>query len=724
MEPVTTDLNAELGRLFGFRAFREPQEEIVRDMLEGRDVLVVLPTGGGKSLCYQLPALLSEGLTVVVSPLIALMKDQVDALRARGAPVAVFHSLQSQAERGETLRMLDSGTCRLLYVAPERFRASGFLERLREQRIDRFAVDEAHCLSQWGHDFRPDYLRLGTAVRALGHPPVAAFTATATPVVRKDIARHLELRDPVVRVSGFARPNLSFRVRRVSGEREKMERVGNLVRQGKTGIIYCATRKRVEKVASALADQGASVVSYHGGMDGEAREQAQNRFMAREFDIAVATNAFGMGIDRADVRFVIHYELPGSPEAYYQEAGRAGRDGAPADCELLYNYADRRTQEFFIEGSNPDPSLIRRVYDLLRDAAGKKHEVLLPVDEITDLLPTRENPMAVSTSISHLARHGWIERFDVAGRRLRGTRILRPGVKGADLEIDEAALREKRRRDDEKLEAVIRFCEHSEGCRQGWILDYFGEANAEDCGLCDCCDAREDPDLRAPSTEEQLLARQALSGVARMSRRSGPRSWIPRFGKAKVIDCLLGVDPGGAASESLTRLSTFGILSDLSRKKLLSLFQEFQKRRYLSIERDGHFPLLALTDRGVAVVLDGKACHLDWDAVSVRANSRKSGRSAPSAANDLREDADPDLFARLKELRRRVAVERGVPAFTVFHDRTLAEMAAVKPETIDEALRIKGIGPAKAERELPLFLEAIRTSGPDPARPARAQRST
>ena len=677
-------------------------------MLAGKDLLVVLPTGGGKSLCYQLPALLSQGLTIVVSPLIALMKDQVDVLRARNAPVAVFHSLQSADERRETLRFLESGKCRLLYVAPERFRAAGFLESLRAHRIDRFAIDEAHCLSQWGHDFRPDYLRLGESIQALGNPPVAAFTATATPIVREDISKNLGLRDPVIRVSGFSRENLAFRVRRVSGEKEKLEAVRNLVRQWRTGIIYCATRKKVEKVSRALADQGASVISYHGGMEGNAREEAQNRFMAREYDVAVATNAFGMGIDRADVRFVIHYELPGSPEAYYQEAGRAGRDGKPAECELLYNYADRRTQEFFIEGSNPDAKLIRTVYSTLRQLADAKNELLLPIDDLVDHLPDRANPMAVSTSIGILSRTGWIQRFDVPGRRLKGTRLLRPNERASDLPLDDAALREKRRRDDQKLESVISFCEHSSGCRQDWILDYFGEESKEPCGKCDYCASREDPDLRAPSSEEQLLARQILSGVARMSTRVGPRDWEARFGKGKILDCLMGVEPSGPTAEFIESLSTFGLLADQPKKRLQSIFRELEKRHYLRTDRSEGFPLLSLTERGVQVLLNGQTCHLDWDSIPTQRTARRSSRSKASKVVPELSAENAELFESLRELRREVAAERGVPAFTVFHDQTLADLAEDQPSNIDDALRIKGIGPAKVERELPLFLAKIR----------------
>lgn len=705
---MCVSLADELERLFGFREFRSPQEEIIGDMIEGRDVLTVLPTGGGKSLCYQLPALLGQGITIVVSPLIALMKDQVDVLRAKKLPVAVFHSLQTAEERRQTLSLIHSGECRLLYVAPERFRAAGFLELLAGQKIDRFAIDEAHCLSQWGHDFRPDYLRLGKAIEALGRPPVAAFTATATPVVRKDIVEHLALRDPVIRVSGFSRTNLSFKVRRVSGEREKLDSVRKLVRRWKTGIIYCATRKKVEKVSQALAEEGASIISYHGGMEGASREEAQNRFMAREYDIAVATNAFGMGIDRADVRFVIHYELPGSPEAYYQEAGRAGRDGQPAECELLYNYADRRTQEFFIDGANPGAALIRSVYEQLRFEAGEDGEVLLSMDDLVDRMPDRVNPMAVSTAVSVLVRTGWIERFDVAGRRVRGTRILWPGKGASDIPLDEKSLLEKKKRDSQKLEAMIRFCEDLSQCRQDWILDYFGEESHERCGKCDFCTSREDPDLRAPSGTEQKLARQLLSGVARMSSRTGPRSWEPKFGKGKILDCLMGVEPEGPAAGFITGLSTFGLLADEPKKRLQALFRELEKRSYLQTERKGLYSLLGLTDRGVAVLLDGSTCRLDWDSLEETVKTKRRRSSSGRETGQAEDSPCHDLFLALRELRREVASERGVPAFTIFHDQTLVDLAEERPATVEQALRIKGIGPAKVERELPVFLKKIR----------------
>src|SRR5438876_5257645 len=327
------ELSEALKEHFGYDTFRKGQEAIVRSVLSGRPTIAILPTGGGKSLCYQLPALLLEGTTVVVSPLIALMKDQVDALQRRGISATLINSSLSPGEQRERIQALARGEFKLVYIAPERFRSPSFLEALGQATIALFAVDEAHCLSMWGHDFRPDYFRLHVVLEKLGRPQVAAFTATATPEVRRDILTHLNLREPREFVAGFARPNLRLIVTPVANERGKYERLHALIRQHKTGIVYCATRKRVEAVAEMLKLAKISSILYHGGMNDEEREQAQNEFMQGRRDIVVATNAFGMGIDRADIRCVVHFDVPGSVEAYYQEAGRAGRDGEAATCE-------------------------------------------------------------------------------------------------------------------------------------------------------------------------------------------------------------------------------------------------------------------------------------------------------------------------------------------------------------------------------------------------------
>ena len=336
---------------FNFKTFREGQEAIIQAVLRGEDTLAVLPTGGGKSLCFQLPALLRPGLTLVISPLIALMKDQVDALSKNGIPATFINSSLGWSEMHR--RLVDMGRHRLVYVAPERFKSKWFLSALRRTGVSLFVVDEAHCVSMWGHDFRPDYLQLKDALDLLGRPQVMACTATATPEVRQDITRQLGLSNPTVIVRGFARENLTLAVRRTGTHAEKLARALEILRDHPTGIVYCATRANVDKVTVKLKCEGISCIAYHGGMDDEERQRAQELFMRGEVPVAVATNAFGMGIDRPDLSTIIHWDVPGSVEAYYQEAGRAGRDGQPARCELLFNHADVRTQEFFIQESDP-----------------------------------------------------------------------------------------------------------------------------------------------------------------------------------------------------------------------------------------------------------------------------------------------------------------------------------------------------------------------------------
>src|ERR1700726_2458529 len=385
------DAQPALEKYFGFREFREPQGEVISGILNGQDVFVVMPTGGGKSLCYQLPAILLDGVTVVVSPLVALMKDQVDALVARGLSATLINSTISAGEQQQRIRRMREGEFKLVYIAPERFRSRSFLQALGQITIGLFAIDEAHCISQWGHDFRPDYFRLGTVLEELGRPQVAAFTATATPEVRTDIVDRLGLSQPKIFVAGFARPNLRFMVTEMTGESQKYTRLRELIGRHRTGIVYCATRKRVDQVSDQLQSWGIRVARYHGGIDDDAREAAQNRFTQNDCDVVVATNAFGMGIDRADLRFVAHFEIPGSIEAYYQEAGRAGRDGELAECELLFNYADTRVQEFFIDGSNPSVELIRRLYLLLSQLANETADVVISTKDLAARLDSENN---------------------------------------------------------------------------------------------------------------------------------------------------------------------------------------------------------------------------------------------------------------------------------------------------------------------------------------------
>jgi ATP-dependent DNA helicase RecQ len=407
--PTIADALTALHTYFGFEDFREGQREVVHAILEGHDTVVVMPTGGGKSLCYQLPALMMEGATVVVSPLIALMKDQVDALHARGLPATFINSSITFEEQKARINALRRGDYKLVYVAPERFRSSHFVETLRTAQIALFAVDEAHCISQWGHDFRPDYLRLREAVELIGRPQIAALTATATPHVRADIIEQLALKDPRAFVSGFDRPNLSINVVHTQKDREKITHIKALAsaHSGGSGIIYTSTRKAVEQVTAKLRAAGLSLVAYHAGMEDTERTRAQDEFMTGRSQMIVATNAFGMGIDKPDIRFVAHYQLPGSIEAYYQEIGRAGRDGLPSTCTLFFNYADKRTQDYFIEGSYPPPETVARVYQALVATGQKRIE--LSVSEVAARASLR-NEMAVQSALIILEKAGHIER--------------------------------------------------------------------------------------------------------------------------------------------------------------------------------------------------------------------------------------------------------------------------------------------------------------------------
>lgn len=400
---------------FNYDFFRPGQEKAIDAILNGRHSITVLPTGGGKSLIFQLPSLVLDGITLVVSPLIALMKDQVDSMERVGIPATFINSSVSLSETRERLLKIKEGAYRLVYVAPERFYNQSFLAELKNIKVSLFAIDEAHCISQWGHDFRPSYLRLKEAIKYCGSPAVAALTATATPEVRADIARQLGLSEYESIISGFSRPNLHFAAVLASNSR-KLEYILDAVRsqEGGSGIIYVGTRSKADEIVEFLSDYDVAAVAYHAGMDNDSRDWVQEQFMQGKAQVVVATNAFGLGINKKNIRFVIHHDLPGTIEAYYQEAGRAGRDGLDSYCLLFYSPSDRYLQEFFISGDNPSPNLIKEIYRFLLEAQESnpdgENSVLITYAELAKRLSEPAPEMAIGTAIKILEKDAYVSR--------------------------------------------------------------------------------------------------------------------------------------------------------------------------------------------------------------------------------------------------------------------------------------------------------------------------
>lgn len=549
---------------YGFDNFRIGQEKAIANALNGKSTVVIMPTGGGKSLCFQLPALLLDGVTIVISPLIALMKDQVDGLLRVGIPATFINSSISVAETMNRLVDVKDGKYKLLYIAPERFYSPEFVKALADIKVSLFAIDEAHCISQWGHDFRPSYIKLRGAIENLGNPPVIALTATATPEVREDIIKQLNLHDPELVITGFSRPNLQFGVIHAN-ESSKPQFVLDAISSvpDETGIIYVGTRARADNLLQALLENNIEAVSYHAGIESEERKWIQENFIKGKVKVIVATNAFGLGIDKSNVRFVIHYDMPGTIEAYYQEAGRAGRDGKGSFCLMLYNSRDRHLQEFFIKGDNPPPEIILEIYNTLLNY--ESDTVLITYAELASMLSDNLPEMAVGTSLKILEREGLIARShekngnayvklltdfnriieSLPGRSKKSVEILqklysrfgeemkngwqvnleeageiietkkdslvrlirsladkgmldyKPPFKGTEIKIlkrvdlsevkiDFSALKEKLAHAYEKLDMMESYVYHT-GCRQKYILEYFGDKDAKNCGKCDVC---------------------------------------------------------------------------------------------------------------------------------------------------------------------------------------------------------------------------------------------
>jgi len=593
------DTRRILRERFGFDEFRPAQREVIDLVLSGQNVLSVMPTGSGKSLCFQLPALLLPGLTLVVSPLIALMKDQTDHLDKLGVPAGVINSTIPRDIQRDRMDQAASGQIKLLYVAPERFQNQEFMAEIRKLKVSLFAVDEAHCVSVWGHDFRPDYLRLRRAINSLGNPPVVALTATATPVVRADILKQLEIEGAAQVVSGFDRPNLYLEVREVASVAEKVKAIVDLCDWGGTGIIYAGTRGNVENIHRALRRHNVDAVAYHAGLAIRDRKAVQDRFMSRETGIIVATNAFGMGIDRSDVRFVVHADIPDSLEAYYQEVGRAGRDGNPAQGLLLFNYADKWIPEVFIDASHPPPDYLKQVYGRLL-ASGER---VIIGDKWRQVAARMDQKFHSAVTILH--RSGHVERMHTAAGS--GVRILRPN----DSELRDFNFEDlERRRDLElrklrvMLEYASRFKKH---CYRSFVLRYFGEwTKVKDCGNCSRCapTARDrfrtavprttvnSPVLPAERKSEGLagdsttIALKVLSCILRASEQ---------LGREKVARILAGSND--ASIQSFKHLTTYGILPEYSIRAIVGIIDYLIQEGYID-PGDGFRPIIRVTTKG------------------------------------------------------------------------------------------------------------------------------
>ena len=593
------DLLGALKRDFGYDQFRPLQKEIIEDALAGRDVFVLMPTGGGKSLCFQLPALMREGLTIVVSPLIALMKDQVDALQTSGIPATYLNSTLDRDEAKARWRGLHRGEYRMLYVAPERLMLDAFLERALNWDIAQFAIDEAHCISEWGHDFRPEYRELKKLRKHLPDVPIMALTATATERVRADIIKELTLRDPRSYVASFNRPNLTYRVIPKTASYEQLLAFIR-GRPNDNGIVYCASRKSSESLTRNLNEHGVSAKPYHGGLTNAERTRHQDAFLRDDVRVITATIAFGMGINKPNVRFVVHYDLPKNLESYYQETGRAGRDGLPSECVLLFSPSDVAKQLHFID-----------------------------------------------------------EKAEKEARIARA-----------------------------QLQQMVHYAETRQ-CRRSVLLEYFGERFLQQsCASCDNC-------LQPRETFDGTVhAQKFLSCVYRIRARHGFG-----FGLGHIVDVLRGADTEAIRQRNHNELSTYGIGSELKRGEWQAIGRELLRLGLVECA-PGKFATLSLTPAGLEALRKRTPIVLTKQIDIVE----KAARTRAGAI-----ECDEVLFERLRALRRQLADERGVPAYIIFSDVSLREMARSYPTTASEFRRIPGVGEQKLKNFAEPFLNEIKS---------------
>ena len=597
------DLSVLLHERFGFREFRPAQKHVIDKVMIGQSALAVMPTGSGKSLCYQLPALALPGLTLVVSPLIALMKDQVDQLNQLDLPATVINSTVSREQQRSRIEQAIAGRIKLLYVAPERFQNEDFRAGLSRTKVSLFAVDEAHCVSLWGHDFRPDYLRLRNAVRDLKSPPILALTATATPAVRRDIVTQLGIEDAEQIVSGFDRPNLYLEVREVATNAEKIRAIVELARWAPLGIVYAGTRKNVDDIYLSLRRAGVEAAAYHAGLPAPERKKVQERFMTAPECVIVATNAFGMGIDRSEVRFVVHADIPDSVEAYYQEIGRAGRDGEPARCLLLFNYADKWIPEFFIDSSHPPAEILKYVFERLC----RSGEAAIVGESWRKLSGTKDHRF--HASIALLQRFGYLERVNMESGR--GVRILKrndTALRGINFEDLETRREFEYKKFGVMLNYASRFRKH---CYRSFILSYFGEWNrSRNCENCSRCNPHKYPRgaAKAVSAAAPPPAVRAVPSIRPLPSESSESATIvalkilscvlrvnEKLGREKVAKILAGSDD--VSIKDYRSLSTYGLLSQHSIKSLMAMIDHLIAENYIAQEH-GFRPSIHVTPKG------------------------------------------------------------------------------------------------------------------------------
>ena len=681
--PTLADARAALRAAFGYDQFRAGQEMAIESVLAGHDTLVVLPTGGGKSVCYQVPALVLPGLTVVVSPLISLMKDQVDALEARNLPAAFINSTLTSAQVSDRLARAARGEIRLLYLAPERFDFGNVAARLASIGVSLLAIDEAHCISQWGHDFRPSYLRVAEARIKLGSPPTVALTATATPEVREDICRQLALRNPRTIITGFDRTNLTYHVLPARNDSEKDTLLVETLRKHEgLAVVYASTRKSVDRLSFLLDQQGIPSAGYHAGLDDAHRREVQEAFMTEKIRAIIATNAFGMGIDKPNVRLVIHHSMPGTLEAYYQEAGRAGRDGLHSEVFLLHSFPDRFTHEFFIKGSYPERATVEQVYASLARAARNVDTLPEKLEDLLPLIGGKLNPREVESSLRILSHANAIvgseSSTSMVSVRLLATpeRIRREIVGDTNPELGLLRALWKLAGEDLHSGATI-------------DLDALPPGLGRRSGATSLLDALQ---------SRQFLVWNRLGGGMRLTSPGAPLS---RF-----------------------RIDWHSI--DRRRNSELSKLEAVQRYAYTKTCRRS-FVLRYFGDPAARGRCEGCDNCLGIarprEVQTERAQSRRGPKKNPrparknttavsvSETDDVSlTDAELKLVAALRDKRREIARRDAVPAYIVFSDRTLAEMALRRPATLAAMASVRGVGEMKLERYGEEFLAVIRSS--------------